>query len=808
MKKSLQLILLILFFANQVNAQKYRVRKIDIPIIDSNASYVYSCALSPDSSLYFTAISYNGNTGITLKGLFRYYNGNCTFINSPLPSNNNSRPLNRICFNTANDYWVGSDSGLYHWNGNTWTVYDTLNSPFHKNSITPIKCNSLTGKSYFYTNHNNGSIGHEQICMFDGSTWTSIDSSNSPIPKYINGADVDDNGNIYFWTNDTIGIYNGTSWQFLTADSIIVPVNMGTAPIDKFTGFKLDTAGSFFFSGYISPGTDFKILKYSPNNPIKVFFDWSFSSENHFFVIDNDKNLWYTVANSNFILYKVDGLATKIISPSISFQNIYNDVLQIDNKNNIWVWTIYSMGSPANLYLFNENGFNTISGSVFIDNNSNGVKDAGELNQKNILVHETTKNLYCNSDTSGYILGLVDTSGSYNVELITPPYWTVTNSPSSYSITQTHNNEKNTGIDFGIAPIGNVNDLSINGTMFTARPGFNTMININYKNIGTTIISDTVSIYLDSNLTFNNANPAPTFVNGNYIQWVFTNLNPFDQVSINVHVTVSTSATLGSSLTTYAGVATSINDTTPLNNYTTITRLVTGSFDPNVKEVEPKGTGTTGDVPLHQQLTFTVQFQNTGNDTAFKVVIKDSIDADLDLSTFNLVGYSHPVSYKINSERLVTFTFNNILLPDSNTNELLSHGFVKYTISPLPNAVSGKQVKNVAGIYFDFNSAVETNTTLNTLSLAAGIPSVNYENNSSKVFPNPFIEQTTVSLTVKSTQLQIYDLTGRNVTSQCNIFKSGSNDWIIKNQSLKSGIYIYKVFNGTWQLANGKLNLK
>lgn len=157
---------------------------------------------------------------------------------------------------------------------------------------------------------------------------------------------------------------------------------------------------------------------------------------------------------------------------------------------------------------------------------------------------------------------------------------------------------------------------------------------------------------------------------------------------------------------------------------------------------------------------------------------------------------------------MVTFTFNNILLPDSNTNELLSHGFVKYTISPLPNAVSGKQVKNVAGIYFDFNSAVETNTTLNTLSLAAGIPSVNYENNSSKVFPNPFIEQTTVSLTVKSTQLQIYDLTGGNLTSECNIFKSGSNDWIIKNQSLKSGIYIYKVFNGTWQLANGKLNLK
>ena len=161
---------------------------------------------------------------------------------------------------------------------------------------------------------------------------------------------------------------------------------------------------------------------------------------------------------------------------------------------------------------------------------------------------------------------------------------------------------------------------------------------------------------------------------------------------------------------------------------------------------------------------------------------------------------------------MLTFTFDNILLADSTTNELLSHGFIKYTISPLSNAVNGLQIKNVAGIYFDYNLAVETNTTLNTLSLAAAIPSVNYERTKVEVYPNPFSIQTTIKLSgtkgnFKSAQLKSYDVAGRDFSAKCNITVATLTDemlWTIENNGLK-GLFIYKIADENLTIASGKI---
>ncbi len=62
--------------------------------------------------------------------------------------------------------------------------------------------------------------------------------------------------------------------------------------------------------------------------------------------------------------------------------------------------------------------------------------------------------------------------------------------------------------------------------------------------------------------------------------------------------------------------------------------------------------------------------------------------------------------------------FNNILLPDSTTNEIESHGFVQYQITPFQDAPKKSIITNVGDIYFDYNQPITTNTTLNTI----GIP--------------------------------------------------------------------------------------
>jgi uncharacterized repeat protein (TIGR01451 family) len=116
-----------------------------------------------------------------------------------------------------------------------------------------------------------------------------------------------------------------------------------------------------------------------------------------------------------------------------------------------------------------------------------------------------------------------------------------------------------------------------------------------------------------------------------------------------------------------------------------------------------------------QTLEYTIRFQNTGNDTANKVVILDQLDSSLDWGTLVPLSASHDYTVDINPQGLVTFTFNDIFLPDSNANELLSHGFIHFKIDLLSGLLPGVEIENFGEIYFDQNPAVITNTAINTI---------------------------------------------------------------------------------------------
>ena len=78
-------------------------------------------------------------------------------------------------------------------------------------------------------------------------------------------------------------------------------------------------------------------------------------------------------------------------------------------------------------------------------------------------------------------------------------------------------------------------------------------------------------------------------------------------------------------------------------------------------------------------------------------------------------------------------------MADSFINEPASHGFVKYRIKPFSNSTVGTTVENEAGIYFDLNQPVITNTTVNTLTdqLPVGIQTLDLKMGSLVVYPNP-----------------------------------------------------------------------
>ncbi len=145
-------------------------------------------------------------------------------------------------------------------------------------------------------------------------------------------------------------------------------------------------------------------------------------------------------------------------------------------------------------------------------------------------------------------------------------------------------------------------------------------------------------------------------------------------------------------------------------------RLLRGSYDPNDKLADPPGAGPDRYLLPNTPIKYTVRFQNTGNDTAFAVVILDTIDTTtLDILTLIPGPSSHPYRFQVKEGRILEFTFHPISLPDSLTDLEGSQGYVTYTIHQQPDLPLGSKIQNRAAIYFDNNPPVITNTYVHTL---------------------------------------------------------------------------------------------
>jgi uncharacterized repeat protein (TIGR01451 family) len=164
-----------------------------------------------------------------------------------------------------------------------------------------------------------------------------------------------------------------------------------------------------------------------------------------------------------------------------------------------------------------------------------------------------------------------------------------------------------------------------------------------------------------------------------------------------------------------SGLLNAFGLTTNSNSYDQDCGIVTGSYDPNDKSAVPTGIQAEHYLRANEEIEYKIRFQNTGTDTAFKVVIVDTLPAQLDLSTLRAGVASHPYQLKIYPGGILHFVFDPIALPDSNVNEAASNGFVQFRIAQQPDLPDGTLIENSAAIYFDFNAPVITNTYRHTI---------------------------------------------------------------------------------------------
>lgn len=236
-----------------------------------------------------------------------------------------------------------------------------------------------------------------------------------------------------------------------------------------------------------------------------------------------------------------------------------------------------------------------------------------------------------------------------------------------------------------------------------------------------------------------------------------------------------------------------------------------GSFDPNDKTGYPLGVEGSHLIERGQDINYHIRFQNTGTDTAFNIVVIDSLPESLDPASIRLLGSSHPFEFELSGHGVAKFFFPNIMLPDSNVNELLSHGFVKFSIAQKPDLPLGTTIENEAAIFFDFNEPIITNRTLHTLgeNFLVEVSATNMLANGAEmeVFPNPFEAMTNFrfkGVEISDGMLTVFDQQGRPVKSM----RFTGDTCRFDGTGLLSGVYYFRVDNAGMGIATGKVVVK
>ncbi len=435
-----------------------------------------------------------------------------------------------------------------------------------------------------------------------------------------------------------------------------------------------------------------------------------------------------------------------------------------------------------------------LKGQVFYDANQNKKLDTNELGLSSIQTTSQPNPLMSFTNNNGNYFFATDT-GEYIIGYVIDSLWNLITDSTSFTQLLTGAIPVIDSLNFGFYP-DTVLTL-IKPSLGGGTPRCNNQINywVNIQNLGTTMPSGVIHLQLHDSIAFIASAISPDSIIGQNIYWEYDSLFFFSSKTINLQVqmpsVLSLGDTLKSSLIVYEHD--SLNNIV-YSNTDTLQQVLVCAIDPNDKSVTPKGIGPQGYIANNQELEYLIRFQNTGNDTAITVMVRDQLDSNLNWSTMQIGSYSHPMQVWVEQDGEAVFKFENIMLPDSNVDFLGSQGFVKFKIKPDTGLAPNTPIFNTGHIYFDFNPAVITNTVLNTIDTTnstVSIKEIEFTNSKEViVFPNPFQDNLTIYYKGKiedSYNLVLFDVTGKKVYNQENIT---NNKTTINLNQLSEGLYI------------------
>ncbi|MBC7487570.1 MAG: T9SS type A sorting domain-containing protein [Cytophagaceae bacterium] len=654
---------------------------------------------------------------------------------------------------------------------------------------------SVTGTTAPYTyiwNTSPVKIGASQIGLTTGSYKVRVKDNMGCFGDYS------------FYLSNTSGGLSGSAYQSkqeycLRQDGEVTAYySGGTAPYtiawaSGETGVLfLSNRSSGYYTVTITDAENCKIIKTAKierYSPVKATFTTTFADCNN---QNGAINAHISGGTSPYIYRWSNNQVTQNISGlGIGWYNLYSTDAE-------------GCGDYEYTFLNTEAGCQgNISGVLYQDNNNNCTKDAGEpviVNEVVIGTNIATQHGLCSiSNNAGAYSLRYPYNGTYKINTyVSSPYYPDQCPANGQSQTVSAPNDYTYNI--GLVPTAIGPDLHTAIYSTVVRPGFSYYYDVYVRNVGTEELSSgTVEIQLNEIEELSGFSQFPASYDPALHKLVFdlNNLGINEVVHFSFVGKIAPTVLLNTHFNVTATAYPLTGDLEETTNTYLLKQTVVGSYDPN--DIQ---SFKTGDLTYEKDtiMNYHIRFQNTGTFYAEFVVVHDTLDAKLDPTTLRDIQSSHPVTVTLLQNNVLEFVFDRIFLPDSNTNEAGSHGFVNYKINLKKNVIAGDIIPNSAAIYFDYNIPVLTNQVKNRVAISTSVFEGTDSKRTALVFPNPAHDHATFTFPEDVQSFELLNAFGQSVYSVQTNQKT-----VELNTSSRKGMHYYKATDKKGEVYSGKI---
>ncbi len=671
-----------------------------------------------------------------------------------------------------------------------------------------------------YVSSRNYSTGGN-VYKFDGTNWVPVFAN---LTGFVNSLEVH-NGKLVCagaFTESTSSAqnllgYDGTSistyppiGQYDSIQNMKI-INNEIWVMGYFYGSNLaDTASIKRLAGGMS--WDYPIIAHKPVDLYSDCFNvfeynnkvYSFESAG-LYEVRNDTAHFITnkysqsVAEHNGKMYFANGWGTMDLFDGTTVSSIAGSPMDVGAvvSENGFLYGAFSDTNKINgqdyNHVFKTNAqFGLMQGITFVDKNANCTYEAS--------IDEPVSRMRLSSTSGPQVNFSSDKKGDYQVAL-TPGNYVFSQGKAFVSLNKYLIPDCNSASSVPIAVGQNVQKdfvLKHDGTLdleskisayrgVWARQGFTEYYKLKLSNPGIAVNSPlTLTLTVPSTVSFVSSVPVASSVSGNVYTYTFSSIAEREEIEVELRFKIDlTQNPIGSTIEYYSSVSSAATEVDYANNHDTIRLGVIAACDPNDKTPSVDKA-----LPGLSSLDYHIRFQNTGTDTAFKVVIADTLESYLKVEELTINDASHDYDFKVLDGNVLVWTFDNILLPDSGANQIESQGYVDFTIGVDNTLPIGSIIDNDAEIYFDYQPAVHTNHAKTAIVMWLSSEEIETQNLNLSVYPNPAKEVLNVKNS-ESVDLEFQLLNNAGQIIQEFKVKANQVEQIDLN-SLSTGMYILK----------------